>query len=497
MTSSHSNILIIGAGIFGTSTAYHLSLSSCSKTITILDRAPCPSKKAASTDINKIVRADYTDAFHMRLAYETVDAWRSWGIFDSLPDEGFRNSEEEEEEEGKEGKGREREEEGREKDKDKDENNKKKGLYHRSGWIMLDEKGSNLATQIRKNFKNSNREDETRDLNWNEIKTGFGNMFSKLDTSGFENAYWNPGAGWADAGDAVRVIMNEAVKRGVRYVVGEVEEILLMDEEDMKEEGGKGCVKGVKTIDGRIFTADKILLATGAWTSSLMSGLEDRLGFKEEFRIERQIRAVSVCVAHFRLREEEMGRYRDMPVLVYGDYGEILPPTHTRLLKVNFSAHITNTISTPTTNHLITLPPPQSQNVVPDSLKKETLNFVKRALPDLLNGGREVEYWRLCWDSVSPTQNPLLTRHPSTKLKNLYFAIGGSFHSWKFLPIIGRYVMNVLEGRSNGEEMDGRWGWKEGVGERWGWEDGEGDGEKKTELRDLELGGGEIFRERH
>ena len=43
---------------------------------------------------------------------------------------------------------------------------------------------------------------------------------------------------------------------------------------------------------------------------------------------------------------------------------------------------------------------------------------------------------------------------------NLYLATAGSFHSWKFLPTIGRYVVNVLDGKSNGKEKDDAWGWK-------------------------------------
>jgi sarcosine oxidase/L-pipecolate oxidase len=38
--------------------------------------------------------------------------------------------------------------------------------------------------------------------------------------------------------------------------------------------------------------------------------------------------------------------------------------------------------------------------------------------------------------------------------------VGGSFHCWKFLPIIGKYVVNVLEDVSNGGEKDRAWMWK-------------------------------------
>ena len=64
-------------------------------------------------------------------------------------------------------------------------------------------------------------------------------------------------------------------------------------------------------------------------------------------------------------------------------------------------------------------------------------------------------------------------------------AVGGSFHSWKFLPIIGKYIANVLDGVSNGKDKDLSWEWK-----RAGWSLGgiQGAHEKvipKRELRDL------------
>ena len=51
-------ILIIGAGCFGTSTAYHLSTRGYTS-IRVLDRYAPPSCEAAATDISKIIRSDY------------------------------------------------------------------------------------------------------------------------------------------------------------------------------------------------------------------------------------------------------------------------------------------------------------------------------------------------------------------------------------------------------------------------------------------------------
>lgn len=82
-----------------------------------------------------------------------------------------------------------------------------------------------------------------------------------------------------------------------------------------------------------------------------------------------------------------------------------------------------------------------------------------------------------------------MTRHPDPRLGNLYLAIGGSFHSWKFLPIIGKYVVNVLNGVSNGEEKDQNWMWKSE-----GWDEGRRGAYKKViprrELKDLEVRSG-------
>lgn len=81
-------------------------------------------------------------------------------------------------------------------------------------------------------------------------------------------------------------------------------------------------------------------------------------------------------------------------------------------------------------------------------------------MPQIFNTHRGIDYFRICWDAITPDQHPVITRHPHHRLNNLYLAAGGSFHCWKFLPTIGRYVVNVLDGVSNGVESDEAWAWK-------------------------------------
>lgn len=127
--------------------------------------------------------------------------------------------------------------------------------------------------------------------------------------TGFRSEYVNPEAGWADAGAAVKVIVNESIKSGVEYKVGNAVDLVL----------GADGVKGVKLATGEVITADKVVLSTGAWTSSLMNGVEDELNLAEEERVERQLTAAAVCVAHYRLTKDQMDLYAKMPVIVYGE----------------------------------------------------------------------------------------------------------------------------------------------------------------------------------
>lgn len=141
--------------------------------------------------------------------------------------------------------------------------------------------------------------------------------------------------------------------------------------------------------------------------------------------------------------------------------GEILPPTKTGVFKFTNATSFTNTITTET-GRKISAPPERDQSIIPQKLRDESLQLIRQRIPQVLDDGgkRQVDHFRLCWDSISRDQNQLITQHPDTRLANLFLAAGGSFHSWKFLPTIGKYVANVLEGVSNGAEKDQAWGWK-------------------------------------
>ena len=59
-------------------------------------------------------------------------------------------------------------------------------------------------------------------------------------------------------------------------------------------------------------------------------------------------------------------------------------------------------------------------------------------------------------ESVTPTADFLICPHPASN--NLYVATAGSFHGFKFLPILGKYVVKMLDG-SLSPGLKERWSW--------------------------------------
>lgn len=161
---------------------------------------------------------------------------------------------------------------------------------------------------------NTTGRDPTETISLEKVKNSYSGILKDADMSGYRSAYANPEAGWADAGIAVKRIIEESIRVGLQYRVGDAEDVVL---------GSQSRVRGVRLATGEIVEADKIVLATGAWTSFLMDGIEEKLLLSHEERIERQLTAAGVCVAHYQLTEEEAKVYSEMPVIVNGQKGTL------------------------------------------------------------------------------------------------------------------------------------------------------------------------------
>ena len=76
MTIEKDTYIVVGSGVFGSSTA--LELIRAGKKVIVLDRSKdgyC-APDGASNDLNKIVRADYSDPHYRNLAKMAISYWR-------------------------------------------------------------------------------------------------------------------------------------------------------------------------------------------------------------------------------------------------------------------------------------------------------------------------------------------------------------------------------------------------------------------------------------
>jgi len=73
---SHSDpIIVVGAGVFGLSTAWWLTRVGYHN-VRVLDRWPVPSPSSAGYDRNKIIRTEYVDGHFSILSQEAIEFWR-------------------------------------------------------------------------------------------------------------------------------------------------------------------------------------------------------------------------------------------------------------------------------------------------------------------------------------------------------------------------------------------------------------------------------------
>ncbi|KAE8836423.1 hypothetical protein HRS9139_04521 [Pyrenophora teres f. teres] len=366
MANEEPTVLIIGAGTFGTSTAYHLAKQYKDPSrVTIIDRwdhnAPLEEKQAAAIDTNRIIRTDYESHLYCDLANEAIHFW-FWSIA-------------------------------------------VQGHFHKTGWIVLDDKEGGFGDAVKKTFIERGG-DYTRSVPPEQLQEYA--VTRGIQTKNLGQGYFNPEAGWCDAERATQSFIKVALELGVQRVTGQVQQLLLNT--------NKSSLAGVKLHDGRILHADKI---------ETQQHIDSRL-----------------------------------PVVVVGGQVDIIPPSQpNRTLKINdLKTEVVNSVVTPS-GHRITVPAERHQADIPAMLKRESSRVMQDAMPQWTSG-RTPTRWRMCYDTVTPTEDWLLCKHPNEKFGNLYLAVGGSFHSYKFLPVAGAYMCNVLQGKSNGEEKDEAWKWK-------------------------------------
>jgi sarcosine oxidase/L-pipecolate oxidase len=361
--ASPFSFLIVGSGVFGASTAYHLSKSHPKASIAILDRSSSfPCSLAASHDFNKIIRADYGNAFYCELALESREAWKNDPLY--------------------------------------------KPFYHQSGMVVLGD--TSLGRKIIKNYEDLKAHSECVLIGPDEMKARYEGLFADAEYEGVDKIFINPLSGWAEAASAVRAVIGAAVAHGVKYIEADVAKLLF---------DNNGHCTGVETKDGDTISAEKVILSTGAGTAKLLA---DSAPDRAELQSGDRITAAAVVTGVVKLNEKQIKRFEKAPVFIHAisgvlgmsnliaamnicilkhSTGGVLPPTPDGILKFCVDVSFKNTTLHPASGQMISAPPDepdQAQHTIPSSLKAECSRVVKGICGKELEKF-EFDSFRICW----------------------------------------------------------------------------------------------------
>ena len=416
MEPAPSSVLIIGAGVFGLSTAFALlKRSHYSNTyITIIDGAEAiPNPSGSSVDSSRIIRADYSNPIYARLAAEAQVLWRDQS------DDGFGGQ----------------------------------GRYFEPGFLLTMDSEHDTG-YLRKCLPNVRQlaEETERELGGKAKKIEELDGKDKIiEASGYEHAsgdwgYVNWGSGWGDAARVVEYMYKRVLKEGgdrVRFILGKRVERLVVEGEH---------VVGAQ-LQGEIVKADLVVLAAGAWSGAL---------------IDLRGRAVATgqALAYINIGAEEEKDMAERPTVINMSRGSfIIPPRYRELKVARHGYGYRNPTKVSASNILgceeegeVEVSLPRNGIEVP----KEGQDACREALQELLPKMRERPWvhTRVCWYCDTPTGDFIIDRHP--EYKGLHISTGGSGHGFKFAPVIGERIVDGIEGRLD-PDLKESWKWPEPV----------------------------------
>jgi glycine/D-amino acid oxidase-like deaminating enzyme len=220
--ASENSVLVIGAGIFGLTAAVELQQRGYQ--VTVADPGPVPHPLAASNDVSRMVRMDYgADGLYSSLGADAIEGWHRWNAHW-----------------------------GRE-------------LYHEDGFLLM-----SSVPMAAGSFEQDSY-DLLTSCGFPLEKLAPGDLaerYPNWNADHYIDGYFNPRAGWAEAGEITATLAIDAANAGVDVVAGFAAASLI-------QEGNK--VVGVVATDGTELRAEWVVVAAGVWTPILLPELADRM----------------------------------------------------------------------------------------------------------------------------------------------------------------------------------------------------------------------------
>ncbi len=233
----------------------------------------------------------------------------------------------------------------------------------------------------------------------------------------YPQGYLSPRGGWAESGAVVSRLLESGRTEGVHFVQGALDEVL--------SKGSKVSGVSYRALNGSMNTlsVDRVVVAAGAWTPILLPWLEDTL------------KPVAQPIIHYEVEDPSHWQSPVFPPFAAdtsgsGWYG--FPSLQDGRLKLGHHGN----------GRVVD---PDSRGEVSEEHLDHARSFLRSSLPKLSDV--PVVGTRVCLYCDTFDGDLWIGEDPERS--GLIVAAGGSGHGFKFTPMIGKIVGDVLEKRDN------------------------------------------------
>ncbi|KAL9609440.1 MAG: hypothetical protein Q9167_005795 [Letrouitia subvulpina] len=446
------SILIVGSGVFGpaVSTAYALTQEPDyqSTEIYLVDKwqfetsqsdYPLVNPTASSTDTSRIVRFDYTKGPYADLGVKALEKWRgNWGAGRRFSQSGYILIA-----------------------RDGDTERLSTGGYNH---VTLAYENAIRVAGGNSNIELLNSEADIERASGYPITATGERASTPSSTIPQSKGYINRNSGWADAAASVQYLRAKvtATKR-VKVICGTAQNLLYSSpEESSQQPSARRKVDGILLASGEKIYASQTILAAGPHTP----GLTDlRAACEARGQVISYLKLTPAELAHFPaggnpcMMDASSGLFvvgpdREGYIKITRDSKGYRNPVRVTLASDGRpelpGAGLDNTKGMEEKEIETSLPwdGPLTRDIPPDG-EADCRAFLHRLFPpgSSLHGiaSRPFERTRTCWYSDTRTSHFIIAYHPHYAKGSLFIATGGSGHAFKFLPVLGEKIVQVLK----------------------------------------------------
>lgn len=368
MSSVKNSVIVVGGGIMGVQTAWHLA--QMGQSVTVLDQYDVPNQWAASGDHLRVFRLTYgKDAFYTEMALKALPLWLE---LNALSEE---------------------------------------TILQQNGVLELAAKDNGYEAHSMAVLKE-------RKVRFERLDPAMvRRQYPMYNPKAFKWALFHPDGGMCWANRGVAATASIAQRKGVR-IRSNVKVVSLVKD--------KNGVRALKDSAGKTWEAEKFVFAAGYWTGDLLKsyGLPIKVTRQEQIFLRPLSNRGRYRPEHFPVFASLSQGFYGFPVHLHGF---IKIGDHSKGPVVKKADH----------DELRELTP---------KFEKKGRAFLKKFIPELA-GFTEFE-GHVCWYDNTPDDDFIIDRLPD--LPNAFVAAGFSGHGFKFAPIVGKSMAElVVGGRSD------------------------------------------------